>query len=56
MEISSNIQVFNFCFINNIKDLYTDKVYEKSRLIMYAYNNKKKNYILIHSPKIQRVS
>ena len=24
-EVSSNIQIFNFRFINNIKDLYTNK-------------------------------
>lgn len=38
-EVLSNIQVFNFCFINNIKDLYIDKSNKKICLIIYAYNN-----------------
>lgn len=53
---SSSIQGFNFCFINNIKDLYTDKVYKKSCPVLYTYNNKMKNLTLMHLPKISGVS
>ena len=41
-EVSSSIQVFNPCFINDIKDLCTNKVYEKSCPVVHAYNNEKK--------------
>ena len=34
-KILSNLQVFNSCFINNIKDLYTDKVNKKSCLVVH---------------------
>lgn len=45
-KILSNIQVFNSCFINNIKVLYTNKANEKSCLIVYIYNNNKKTYYI----------
>ena len=55
-EIQSSTKVFNSYFDNDIKDLYTDKAYEKSRLVMHTYNDKKKNLVLMHSPKISKVS
>ena len=48
--------MFDSCFVNDIKDPYTDKAYEKNRSVMHAYNNEKKNLVLMHSPKITRVS
>ena len=44
-EIPSNTQVFNSSLVDNIKDLCTNKV-------VHAYNDKKKNLVLMHSPKI----
>lgn len=41
-ENPNNTQVFDFCFIDKIKDLCTDKIYDKSCSAMQAYNNKKK--------------
>lgn len=29
-EILSNTSIFNFCFMNKMKDLYIDKIYKKS--------------------------
>ena len=55
-ENQKNTQVFNFHFINSIKDLYTNKAYEKSCLVMHTYNNRKKNLVLMHSLKILGVS
>lgn len=55
-KIISIIQVFNYCFVDNIKNSCINKVYKKSCPFMYAYNNEKKNLILIYSPKILRVS
>lgn len=46
-KISSNIQVFNSHFIDEIKDLYTKKTYKKICLIIQTYNNENKNLILM---------
>ena len=43
-------------FMDAIKDPWTNKAYEKSNLVVYAYNNKKKNIMLGHLPQILRVS
>ena len=51
-EVFSSIQVFNSHFVDNIKDLYTDKADKKSCPIVHAYNNKKKNLMLMHLSKI----
>lgn len=45
-EISSNIQVFKPRFINEIKNLCTNKTYEKICLAEQAHNNQNKNLIL----------
>ena len=50
-KVSGSIQVFNFCFIDDIKDICTNKANDKSCYIMYTYNNKKKNFVLMHLPK-----
>lgn len=46
-KFSSNVQVFNSCFVYKIKDLYTDKTYKKSFSIMQIYINKNKNLVMI---------
>ena len=55
-EISSSTPAFNSSLINNINDPYTNKAYKKNRLVIYAYNNEKKNFMLIYSLKILGVS
>lgn len=52
-KISSNIQIFHFHFENKIKNLDTDKTYEKSQLLVQAYNDKNKNFIFIQLLTIQ---
>ena len=47
------IQLFNSRFIDEIKHLGTSELYKKSRLIIQAYNNYKKELVLIQSPTIQ---
>jgi hypothetical protein len=42
--------------VDEIKHLGTDKAFEKSRLVVQAYNDQDKNLILTQSPTIQRVS
>lgn len=51
-SIRSNVQIFNFRFIDKIKNLDIDKVYKKSQLIIQAYKNKEKDLILTQSPTI----
>ena len=41
-KILSNIKDFNSYFFNDIQNQYINKAYEKSRLIIYAYNDEKK--------------
>ncbi len=55
-EVPSRTQVFNSSLVDNIKNLYTDKTYEKNRPVVHAYNNSKKNLVLMHSPKISEVN
>jgi hypothetical protein len=42
--------------VDEIKHPGTDKAYEKSRLVIQAYNDPRKNLILTQSPTVQRVS
>ncbi|EED11915.1 hypothetical protein TSTA_110940 [Talaromyces stipitatus ATCC 10500] len=43
-------------FVNEIKNQGTDKAFEKSRLVVQAYNDKGKEIVLTQSPIIQRCS
>lgn len=38
-KVLSSIQIFNSCFINDIKNLCTDKADKKSCLFVHAYND-----------------
>ncbi len=55
-KVSNSIQVFNSYFVDDIKDLYTNKVYEKSCQVLYIYNDEKKSLVLMHLLKILKVS
>lgn len=55
-KIISIIQIFNSSLINNIKNLYIDKFFKKNRLVVYIYNNEKKNLMLMYSSKILEMS
>lgn len=46
-EVLSSVKVLNSRFVDNIKDLYINKAYKKSYPVIYIYNNKYKNLILI---------
>ena len=45
-NILQNNKVFNSKFINKIKNLNTNKVFKKLKLVIQAYNNLKKDLIL----------
>ena len=55
-DIPSNTRIFNSRFVDEIKHAGTDKAYEKSRLVVQAYNDQEKDLVLTQSPTIQRVS
>ena len=55
-NIPNNTQIFNFCFVDKIKHIDTDKTYKKSWLVVQAYNDQKKDLVLTQSPTIQWVS
>ena len=52
-DVPSNTRIFNSHFVDKIKNLGTDKAYEKSRLVVQAYNDQEKDLVLTQSPTIQ---
>ena len=56
LKVSSSSQVFNSFLIDNIKNPYTNKAYEKNRPIVHTYNDEKKNLVLIYLLKLLGVS
>lgn len=55
-KVKSSTQVFKSHFVNNKKDSYINKIYKKSHLVIYTYNDTKNNLIIIHSSKIPKIS
>jgi hypothetical protein len=52
----TGVRIFNSQLVNKVKGKATDMPFEKSRLVVQAYNNKGKEMILTQSPTIQRAS
>jgi len=52
----AGIRVFNSRLVNEVKGKATDAPFEKSRLVIQAYNDEEKSMILTQSPTIQRAS
>ncbi len=55
-DILQGVRIFNLRFVDEIKNAGTDKAFEKSRLVVQAYNDYEKELVLTQSPTIQRVS
>jgi hypothetical protein len=55
-DVPAGVRIFNSRFVDEIKDLGTDKAFEKSRLVVQAYKDAGKDMVLTQSPTIQRVS
>ncbi len=55
-DVSFDVRIFNFRFVNKIKHFDIDKAFEKSRFVMQTFNDQNKNLILIQSFIIQRVN
>ena len=56
MDIPQGIRLFNSRFVDEVKNTGTSKAFEKSQLIVQAYNDQGKELVLTQSPTIQRVS
>jgi hypothetical protein len=55
-DVLQGVYIFNLRFVNEIKHPSTNKAFEKSRLVVQAYNDQGKDLVLMQSPTIQRVS
>jgi len=55
-DMPKGIRLFNSRFVDEIKNPGTDKAFEKSRLVVQAYNDQEKELVLTQSLTIQRVS
>jgi hypothetical protein len=55
-DVSADVRIFSFRFVNEIKHSGTEKAFEKSRLVIQAFNDQNKILVLIQSSIIQRVS
>jgi hypothetical protein len=55
-DVSLDVRIFNFRFVDEIKHFDIDKAFEKSRLVMQTFNDQNKNLVLTQSFTIQRVS
>lgn len=55
-DIPPGTRLFTMRFVDEVKNPGTDKAYEKSRLVVQAYNDEDKVHVLTQSPTIQRPS
>jgi len=56
IDIPQGVRLFNSRFVDEVKNKGTDRAFEKSRLVIQAYNDLEKELVLTQSPTIQRVS
>jgi hypothetical protein len=54
--VPRHVRIFNSRFVDEIKHPGTADAYEKSRLVIQAYNDQDKTLVLTQSPTIQRMS
>jgi hypothetical protein len=55
-DVSTDVQIFSFRFVNEIKDSGTEKTFEKFRLVIQTFNDQNETLMLTQSSIIQRVS
>ena len=55
-DVPQGVRIFNSRFVDKIKHPGTNKAFEKSRLVVQAYNDQGKDLVLTQSLTIQRVS
>jgi hypothetical protein len=51
-EIPEGTRIFNSRFVDEVKHSGTPKAFEKSRLVVQAYNDREKDLVLTQSPTI----
>jgi hypothetical protein len=51
-DVLQGVYIFNSRFVNKIKHPGTNKAFEKSRLVIQAYNDQGKDLVLTQSPTI----
>jgi hypothetical protein len=55
-EIPQGTRIFNARFVDEVKNKGTDKEFNKSRLVVQAYNDANKHEVLTESPTLTRAS
>ncbi len=55
-NVSANIRIFNSRFVDEVKNPDTEKAFEKFRLMIQAFNDQNKIFVLIQSSIIQRIN
>jgi type III secretory pathway component EscS len=55
-NVSADVRIFSFRFVNEIKHLDTEKAFEKFRLVIQTFNDQNKTLVLTQSSIIQRVN
>ena len=55
-DIPKGARIFGSRFVDEVKHQGTDKAFEKSRLILQAYQDSEKSLVLTQFPTIQRMS
>jgi hypothetical protein len=55
-EVFKNVRIFNSRFVDEIKHSSISQAYEKSRLMIQAYNDHEKTLVLTQASTIQRMS
>ncbi len=55
-DVSTDVRIFSFRFVNEIKHSSIEKAFEKFRLVIQAFNDQNKIFVLTQSSIIQRIS
>jgi hypothetical protein len=55
-DVPPGTRIFGSRFVDEVKNIGTEKAFEKSRLVIKAFNDNGKNQVLTQSPTIQRMS
>jgi hypothetical protein len=55
-NVPDDMRIFKARFVDEVKNKGTSNAFEKSRLVVQAYNDEEKSLVLTQSPTIQRVS
>jgi hypothetical protein len=54
LEIPRGVRIFNSRFVDEIKNEGTDKAFEKSRLVVQAFNDTDKDLVLAQAQRVSQ--